>query len=73
MFLYEDIQWENSNSLLVGFYAGDGVREFILPLSSGDFVNLDTTSNVSPEIAGFYVFRVDQSNIIEQGTYVHTL
>ena len=70
MFLYEDIQWEDpvDSDNLVGFYAGDGVREFVLPLSSGDFVNLNTTSNVSPEIAGFYAFRVDQSDITEQGT-----
>lgn len=61
-FLYDDIQW-GTNSVIIGFNAGDGTRSFTLPesLTTGGILNLETTSNVG--IPGTYIFRVDQQDI----------
>ena len=63
MFLYRDIQ--GSINTKVGFNAGDGIRSFNLLESSTNEGGLDTTSNVGPECAGVYFFRVDGQNIME--------
>ena len=66
MFLYRDIQW-GSSTTTVGFNFGDGIHGYNLITPEGT-LNLDTTSNLSPDIPGAYYFRVDQSTVMEPGT-----
>jgi hypothetical protein len=56
MFLYEDIQWGDSDTS-IGFNAGDGERFFTL-MTAG-VLDLESSSNVG--IPGTFLFRVDQS------------
>lgn len=51
----------------VGFNAGDGIRYFNVPGSqTRDILNIDTTSNVG--VAGLWVFRVDEEEMIPPPT-----
>jgi hypothetical protein len=56
MFLYEDIQWGDSDTS-IGFNAGDGERFFTL-MTAG-VLDLESSSNVG--IPGTFLFRVDQA------------
>ena len=66
MFLYREILW-GTGATSAGFNAGDGIRGFNLPefSTAEGTLNLETTSNVAPECAGVYFFRVDQNFTIE--------
>ena len=71
LFLYQSIQWDTM-STSIGFNGGDGMGGFNLPRpSGGNFLNLDTTSNVG--IPGMFIFRSDTDQILQPGgIYVHT-
>ena len=69
LFLYRDIQWGPTvptDTIDVGFNFGDGTA-FNVPESTSQegILSLDSTSNISPGNPGTYVYRIDQSVIMQ--------